>query len=700
MRLLVTTIALILLLSAPKAGTAQVDQIILVLWHGLEWEQIKDLCDLEPLALGIMNTRSGGGSEPSASYLSIGAGARTVGFSGAEAFTTVERAGDIFLLRTGKEPTPFIQPEINLIQAAQTVNYTMKLGALGSALANRGMPARVLGSSDAEMKGSWAALAAMDEWGRVWLGEIGDHLLTEDITYPYGLRTDYARLSAEVLRAGERLVVVDLGDPFRFDQYQKFLTAEQREKLQGRMVSEAKAFIHGLSQSRRDGTVIFVVSPHPGRERAELGLWLTPVLCIGLEGGLLTSGTTHWPGLIANIDIAPTILALLNIDYSEPFLGREAVITAHPDPFSHLVKTQERLEHVNQQRGLVLRGVISLQIALHGACLIVLIISRPSSSIISLFQRLLTGFLVLPLAFVLLPASFWLILVLAAAFLFLEYACKDLLVRVGIIAGVTTVVVALDVLGGSWLLRFSYLGYDAIAGARFYGIGNELMGFLVGTTVLCLSVLWQKGTHPAHLKWLSPILFLSVLVVIGAPSLGTNVGGAISAVFAFGYTWLELRGQKTHLGRLLALCAAVVAVLALLMLVDQGNHAGEQSHIGQTVGLIKRDGILAIRQIITRKLAMNLRLLRYSVWSRALVMAIAAMGASFIWPSTFIAWLKKDYPFIAIGMRGIAIGSLAAFIFNDSGVVAAATCLYFASSTQLLLALRLKHDLNASESHV
>ncbi len=46
------------------------------------------------------------------------------------------------------------------------------------------------------------------------------------------------------------------------------------------------------------------------------------------------------------------------------------------------------------------------------------------------------------------------------------------------------------------------------------------------------------------------------------------------------------------------------------------------------------------------------------------------------------------------------LGSLAAFIFNDSGVVAAATCLYFASSTLLLLALELKHDLDPPEAHV
>ncbi len=64
-------------------------QVILVLWHGLEWEQISEFSCSAPLSIGIMNTRSGGGGdEPSASYLSISAGARAVGgFADAAAFS-------------------------------------------------------------------------------------------------------------------------------------------------------------------------------------------------------------------------------------------------------------------------------------------------------------------------------------------------------------------------------------------------------------------------------------------------------------------------------------------------------------------------------------------------------------------------------------------------------------------------------------
>jgi uncharacterized membrane protein len=135
----------------------------------------------------------------------------------------------------------------------------------------------------------------------------------------------------------------------------------------------------------------------------------------------------------------------------------------------------------------------------------------------------------------------------------------------------------------------------------------------------------------------------------------------------------------------------MAAVLSLLMVVDGSNAQGTQSHIGQTVELVRRDGAAALWMIITRKVAMNIKLLRYSQWSNALIVALVGVGASFIWPSRFIFWLKENHPLTAKAIVGVVIGSTAAFFFNDSGVVAAATCLSFGSSTMLLLALELKH---------
>ena len=133
------------------------------------------------------------------------------------------------------------------------------------------------------------------------------------------------------------------------------------------------------------------------------------------------------------------------------------------------------------------------------------------------------------------------------------------------------------------------------------------------------------------------------------------------------------------------------------MLVDELT-PGRTIHIGQTVELIRRDGVNAVILIIARKLSMT-RGSRATAWSKPIV-ALVGIGASFIWPSRYIFWLKENHPLIAGGIMGVVIGSTAAFVFNDSGVVAAATCLSFASSTLLILALELKHDLAAPQTNI
>lgn len=242
-------------------------------------------------------------------------------------------------------------------------------------------------------------------------------------------------------------------------------------------------------------------------------------------------------------------------------------------------------------------------------------------------------------------------------------------------------------------MRYSPLGYDPVGGARFYGIGNEYMGVLIGSAIMGWAVLVEYTSLRRKQKAFGVLFFTALVVVIGYPSLGTNVGGAIAAVFAFGSTWFTFNGKKNSWRTGIILSMIVILVLGLFMVLDGANDPGEQSHIGQTVELFRRQGLEALFLIVKRKLAMNIRLIRYSIWSRALLVTLGAIAASFIWPSRFIFWLRKTHPFVAKGVAGVVIGSVFALIFNDSGVVAAATCISFGSSPLLLLALELKHNL-------
>ncbi|MCK9524783.1 MAG: hypothetical protein M0R49_02500, partial [Limnochordia bacterium] len=450
--------------------------------------------------------------------------------------------------------------------------------------------------------------------------------------------------------------------------------------------------------------VVWLVSPYPAQEGASRGYWLTPTLCWGLGEGLLVSGTTRWPGLITNMDIAPTILDLLRVDHSQPFIGRPASIQAlaQEESLARLGAMTEKIGVLSFYRGQVLRGLVIAQILIYTAVLIPLIAcaSLPKWAM-DLLQLALIVLMAVPLGLLLWARSPTATVLLLAGIFILKYRHHAAIPLVGLITLGTSLAITCDVLLGSWLIRYSFLGYDPVGGARFYGLGNEFMGVVIGSAIMGWAIaVEQRGISLGQRSILGGIVFGLLTFVVGAPALGTNVGGAISCVLGFGSTWIALAEKKFRLRTVFALGALTLVVLGALMLIDSFKSTAEQSHIGQTVELIRRDGLSAIFLIIPRKLAMNMRLLRYSMWSNALLVALVGIGASFIWPSKYISWLRENHPIIAKGIVGVVIGSSAAFVFNDSGVVAAATCLSFASSTLLLLALELKHDFTAPQSHV
>lgn len=702
----VVLICLTLIGGQALAQDGEVDQIILVLWHGLPWDAAQELQFKAPRAMGFLNTRVAGGEPLTAAYLSIGAGARAMGLAGAALFYQGDAGGkDLYMRHTGLEPTEIVQPRIAQIQAAQTVSYKIEPGALGTALAEAGLPLRVLGNSDTHDPVAWSALVGMDEWGRVWEGSIGEELTLFDASFPYGLRTDYATLAQEVLAAEEKLIIVDLGDPFRFDQYQGQLVPSQQEAMRRVIFAEARDFLATIvEEDSKPRRAVWLVSPYPSHQAARAGYWLTPVLCWGLDAGLLISGTTRWPGLITNMDIAPTMLELLGTEHDQPFIGRSVSIQAQSEKESlvWLETMAAKIGVLFGHRGQVLRALVIAQILVYAAVLIALIAPahRPTWIVLAL-QFTLLLLMAMPLGLLLWGLSPLLVILLLIGIGVLKYKGTSSLPSVGFITLSTTLAIAGDVLFGSWLMRYSFLGYDPVGGARFYGLGNEYMGVLIGSAIMGWSVIVEVRQMSVKGRGiLGGLAFAGLTYLVGAPSLGTNVGGAISCVLGFGSTWLALGERKVRFRTIMFLAILTVLVLGGLMLTDSNNPGGEQSHIGQTVELVRRDGLTAIYLIITRKLAMNMRLLRYSMWSNALIVALVGMGASLIWPSKYIAWLKKNHPLIAKGIVGVVIGSTSAFAFNDSGVVAAATCLSFASSTLLLLALELKHDFTPSQTYI
>ena len=119
-------------------------------------------------------------------------------------------------------------------------------------------------------------------------------------------------------------------------------------------------------------------------------------------------------------------------------------------------------------------------------------------------------------------------------------------------------------------MKVSILGYDPIAGARFYGIGNEYMGFLLGTTLIGTTALVDKyRAKEKTMKAISIIIYIVVLLTLAAPTLGTNVGGSMAAFVGFGTaTLLLLKGNISGRDIVLIGIFLILSLICLLYMME------------------------------------------------------------------------------------------------------------------------------------
>jgi hypothetical protein len=250
------------------------------------------------------------------------------------------------------------------------------------------------------------------------------------------------------------------------------------------------------------------------------------------------------------------------------------------------------------------------------------------------------------------------------------------------------ILILVDTLSGAPLQKVALLSYDPIGGARFYGIGNEYMGVLIGAVILSATTMLTTFRFRKLFLIISGLLFLGTIFTLVAPNLGTNLGGAIAATVAFMFTFLILTGFKFNwkTGTFMATCLAALILFAFLF--DLYRSPETQSHLGRSAGLFLTGGWVEIKSVIFRKIAMNIKLIKYTIWSRIFLASLVTLAILFYRPVGLMASIKLKYPFLYQGFIGIIVGSIAAFIFNDSGIVAAATTSIFINSPLVYLILQ------------
>ncbi|OWZ84794.1 hypothetical protein [Natranaerobius trueperi] len=684
--------------------------LVIILIPGLSLQEAVNEGNLEKLqkfisrgAIGLMNQGVSGRYHPAASYISLGSGVRATTEQDANIVLQKEETNEgvtgqtLYHRHFGKNQIPetsALVPNLPILESSNNkLRHTVNLGSLGHNLQESDTELFYWGNSDTNEIERFGVLTFMNTKGYLDNTIISsEKTLTYSKEHPYGKKTNYDNLKEQLnsnLNSNLDIQIYELGDLWRIKQYSSNLKEDRKLTLKDEAYNEINNILEFIGDYT-DTHQVVVLNPVNTVSDYHSGQRLNFFLVSPAEKqGLLTSNTTQRTGIISNLDFAPSLLKHQNNNIPETYLGDVINFNYEEHVAKELTDTKNVFLQIHQNRPLIIQGFILFQIIV---ILSGLINSLLFNKIIPLVDTLLLSMMVSPLLFLFLggfpdleivKTSIILILGSIAIAIFIQhyFDTKDAVILLALLVSGSLI---LDTLMGNQLLYKSVLGHDPISGARYYGIGNEFMGILLGSYTLFMLSFAEKNPR---LLWSYVPVTIFIVYLFAHPQLGANFGGFISTIGVFVFVILLLRNDfniKIDI-KLILFGGIGIALLAFVLLIILNTRTEVISHLGRTIELVNNQGIQELYNIIIRKVSMNISLIRYSIWSKVLLAFLGVLLTILVFkPTDKINQLKRTSPFIYRAIQANAIGSLLVFLLNDSGVVAAATIMIFVVPPLLL----------------
>lgn len=643
-------------------------------------------------AFSLINVRTAGAVEAESTYLSINAGNRCQG-------SKLSQKGETY----GKGAR---NDEIaTLIALNQHTEYKAEPGLLGKIARENNVQLAILGNSDLlDRKFRTIVSLAMDENGFVPLARIDESLLQETAE-PWAYESNFqAYLEAfEHLREEARAIFIETGDISRIEYYftsrgeegdkngaEYSLSDKKRREYRKAALERIDAFIGSL-MSRLDlkETQLAILSPTPpAEERAYRLGWL--LLAGGdVEHGWLSSSSTRRNGIITIADLLSVFTAANGIE-------------KRTDSRIYNLKTEKKLNWsvlqnlywrfvlIYKMRSPYIKIFIFFQIVAISLSFICLGFRKCKvTGIISpIFTYLLIAILFQPVNGLLLSfiniyseyyLYFFLLLLTILQPVFLLKLTDNKFLHLYMISALLMFIITADLFNNYKLLADSLLGYSSIIGARYYGLGNEYMGFYLGAFLVNIGLLMEFWKEKGKvLSIYSLPFFLLIIYTIGSAKLGANFGGLITAVLAAAVCFYQImRIQESSSLKKWPFIFTGIIIIFVFIFIDYLGVLGKRSHIGMAVEKLLSGDWQWVKAVILRKLRMNIRLLRWTIWTRVLLAMIAYLIFLLKKPVPVLKDFFIRYPYIKAAFQAALAGSLITMLVNDSGVVAAATLLFY-----------------------
>lgn len=634
-------------------------------------------------------------------YATIGAGTRAAGQ--VEAGAALVDAGEV--------SPPVVSGLEEVVAANRTLGYGAVPGALGQALGAAGRRsavvanADVLGPTGARRPHREAALALMDEAGRVDAGTVGPELAVTDPGVGGGLRTDIdATLAAfSAAWSAADVVLLEASDLARAD-LAPAPAGPPGDQVRRRALARADALVAAaLDEVDLDRHLVVVVAPLSGRPGGD-GLTVAAVAGPGVAPGLATSASTNRAGYVALTDVAPTVLAALGLEAPASMVG--AAVTGAggrppgPASFEALAVAGEVSSFRDDATGPFSVAFVVFQVLTYGL----------AAAALARWPRLapVVGFLAL-VTLALPPLTFlsglvrydklgvvgYVVALFAAGAVLAGAAMASSRViasRTGaprplvaplLLVGLTLAVLVGDVVAGAPLQLDTVFGYSPIVAGRFTGLGNlafalvSMSALVVATGVWAVAAVVQGAPAPRPRRlWLAgvAVALATVVVADGHPALGADVGGVLALVPAALVVVVLLGGGRLRPGHAVAITTVTVAVVVSFAAVDLARPVAERTHVGRFAAQVL-DGGDGVAMVVERKIGANLSLLSSSVWALAIPVALAFLVFLLRRRRAILGRLQADVP----GLRACLVAAVVLAVLggglNDSGVAVPAMML-------------------------
>ena len=647
--------------------------------------------------VALMTTKGDGSNTDQKSFASIGSGVRAnVLDEDYVKFETLnENEKTQFEAATGVKSWAIgnIKINRNINQNTDNGGYGATLGMLGTTLNKNNLKVALLGNSDIKKNDDLKkirnlALVCMDENGRVQSGNV-DNINKKDDTMPFGISTDYDKLKSETKKYYENndAIFVELGDTYRLDEYKNNLNENTYKSMKKKIYQNINDYLKEVFEMAGKNDTIYIVSEFESNLDYKTKRRLSPVIKFEKDGyGLLESSTTRNSGIVSNIDIGVDILNKFGLK-NELMIGKVFKNVQDENGIKKVLKDYERIVSINTIRASVVNSYVGIVSASWVIAMIAILFKNKipkkekglgRDQIFKVLKELIKLGLIMPLAFLTAPVFQFKtpaglvsgVLIVTIIYYLIGYFLfrKDDIKQMGFYAFLTIGLIIIDCVIGTPLMKSGIMSYDAINGARYYGVGNEYEGVTIASAVFALAVLLN---YKKISKWLAVVLSLVILITSAMPSMGANVGGAISECVAYLLFILLIFDVKLDLKKIIMIGVATVLVVVAFAGLD--FLMGTESHLAVFTNQIIQEGPAAIFNTFGRKIQMNLKLAKSSVWVNILIVSIIIIGALIFKPSGYFKKIHDKYPMIFKGFMASFVGCIVTLLVNDSGIVAAST---------------------------